>query len=242
MTALAAERGPVTKAFYKVQLTLASGKKGWKGGAAGLNLSTGKVEPMSANSNLDYIGLFEATYDATAGDTACVVNLQVERWCVAYVNDTTVTSAMVGKIAYFADDQTVSASGSVPAGRIWAVSTTDGVFIEIPPGKGHSVVRPAGKTLAFASNDIVLAGSDVINNATYVVPATAGNSTITLPTTGVLSGTTITFTADGTVNAHTVTYREGTTALTAALTASKRHQAILTYNGTTWTAIAGVSP
>jgi hypothetical protein len=94
---------------------------------------------------------------------------------------------------------------------------------------------------AFAAADS--APTTIINGAIYDVPTTAANSTVTLPTAA-SDGTVATFVADGTKNGHTVQYRDqaGTTVITAALTASKRHMVTASKVGGKWFAIAHVSP
>src|SRR5262245_48368585 len=114
---------------------LAMGSKAFKGGSAAIDLATGKVKPAAASGTLLVVGIFGASADAGAADTLVQVNLcreiEVEWWA----NGGGITPAMVGKFAYVADDQTVSNTGTVLAGRIWAVDTLNGVAVELilPP-------------------------------------------------------------------------------------------------------------
>lgn len=243
MTALAAARSPNQEAWNRKELILASGHKAWKGGIASLNLATGKVEPGASEGNRMVIGTFVSTVDATSADKACEVDFEREirgRW---WANSGTSAVGLVGSICYVQDDQTVASvptTGAPIAGRVWAVSATRGVFVEkldVAPELAPSIALSA-----FSSNNINVPDNPT-PGAVHDIPATGAASTVTLPATAV-EGESITFVADGTKNAHTVTYRDATgpTNLTAALTASKRHQVIATFLNSKWTAIAHVSP
>lgn len=94
--------------------------------------------------------------------------------------------------------------------------------------------------LAFVANDLVIQ-DDPQTHLVIDIPATAGISTVTLPADAV-EGTQLTFVADGVKNAHTVQYRDVATAITAALTAAKRHQVRCVFLNGGWTALAHVSP
>ena len=65
-------------------------------------------------------------------------------------------------------------------------------------------------------------------------------STIDLPDGN--EGDVIYFSADGVKNGHTVQYRDGTTPITTALTAAKRHLVVCLFLDGTWRANAYVSP
>jgi hypothetical protein len=111
---------------------LAAGNKAWKGGAAGIDPGTGKVEPMSAQADLVYIGNFDEEIDATAGDTMVNVDLGTEIEVRRYLNDTgsAVDAGDVGSLCNFLDDQTVSMAAGPVAGRVWDVHPTLGVAVQ----------------------------------------------------------------------------------------------------------------
>lgn len=249
MTALTKARQTSFETWNEKQFTLASGNKAFKGGLAAIDLSTGKVEPAhSAEADLFVFGTFTEDVDATSADKLVNVRFDREvkvRW---FVNSGTaaLASTDVGKLCYAEDDQTVTASpnSASPVGRVWAVSSTDGVAVELLPSGvlSTNALPPIGTLAAFSANNINVPASPATGTL-YDVPTTAGVSTITLPATAD-QGCTIRFFADGTKNGHTVQYRDATgpTNLTAALTASKRHLVTAVYLGTGWACSSDVAP
>lgn len=247
MTALSAERGANQNKISRLGLPLAATTKAWKGAKVGLNLSTGKVHPVTAltTAALLVIGSAHETIDATAAEKELEVDLDREitgRW---WVNSgvSAITAAHVGRIVYFEDDQTVAlapTAGAPIAGRVWIVSATRGVFVEqlTELGTGPAV----GSAPAYVANDSILAANPP-SGSVIDIPTTGAASTVTLPATAV-EGTKLFFSADGTKNGHTVQYRDATgpVNLTTALTASKRHAVIAVFLGGKWVANAYVSP
>jgi fibronectin type 3 domain-containing protein len=251
MTALAADRMISRERWTRRRFTLASGNIAYKGAMACLDLSTGKVEPGHAETDLLVIGTFAEQVDATAADKTVDIDLGREIEVVWYVNDgTSIASTDVGSVCYVKDDQsvTITPTGASIAGRIWAVETTRGVAVEKLQAIPAAVSTLDSLTLvetspgAFAANDLII-GSSPNSGAVYDIPATGAASTVTLPATAT-EGTLLTFVADGTKNGHTVQYRDATgpANLTAALTASKRHQVHAVYLNGLWTANAYISP
>lgn len=225
---------------------LAIGNKAWKHAAVGIDLSTGKVEPMHVESDLLYIGLAAETVDATSAEKPLNVNLGREIEIDYFVSGGGIALTDLGKVAYFADDQTLTLTpGGSVAGRIWDYQAALGVGIEKlggSAGGGGGVMLVKTSAPAYVSNDsIVLA--DPASGAIIDVPTTAAASTVTLPASAA-EGTLLTFVADGTKNGHTVQYRDATgpVNLTTALTASKRHQVHAAFLNGKWTANAYVSP
>lgn len=258
MTALAAERARSIEKFTYRQFTLASGNKGWKGGIAAGDLSTGKVEPGHDETDLFVLGVFDETVDAAAADKLVNVNLGrevVAEWLANGTAGDAVAAADVFNLCYVMDDQTVSkvATGRSVAGRIWAVDSVRGVLVErlsaipTPSSTLDGLEGVPTSAPAFAANDSVVANNP--NSGTiFDIPATAAASTVTLPATAV-DGTIIYFVADGTKNAHTVQYRDATgpVNLTTALTAAKRHLVVAIRYGASgaggkWHCNAYVSP
>lgn len=252
MSVLTHERATVVERWTRKQFALAVGNKAWKGGKAVLDLSTGKVEPGHAETDLLDIGRFAETVDATSVEKLVDVHfnreIQLERWANSGTNP--MLAADIGSLCYIEDDQTVTKSPTSAsiAGRVWDVDVSLGVAVErlaaVPAAvaslDGLGAVEAALD--AFASNDTVV--DDSPNSGTiYDVPTTGAASTVTLPATAD-EGTILYFVADGTKNGHTVTYRDATgpAALTTALTASKRHMVIATFLNGKWFANAYVSP
>lgn len=232
---------------------LAIGNKSFKNGLATIDLSTGKCEPGHVESDLVVIGKFDEAIDATLVETPVNVNLGMEIEIEWWANDTVspVTAAMLLSMCYVLDDQTVSSDGSGRsiAGRIWAVDTLKGVAVQKVLGGATAAVgsldslEAVPTTIAAFSSNAITLPDNPNSNAIYDVPTTGAASVINLPTVAV-DGTLLYFTADGTKNGHTVTYKDqtGAVALTAALTASKRHLVVAARKGSLWFANPYVSP
>lgn len=235
MTALAAERRIVQEHWKYRKFTLTSGQKAYKGAKIAINTSTGNAVVGATGTTLFPIGIAAETVDATSG--AKQLNVELDREIVVkwFKNDTgtAVVAANVGSLCYILDDQTVtgSASGNSVAGRVWAVDTTLGVAVEqlqaVPAafaslngvGFNGAVTDPT-----FTANDAVIASP--VNGAVYLVPQNGAAATVTLPAT-CAQGAFVVYAYDGTggTAGNTITYRQGTTALTAALAGNKRHVA-----------------
>ena len=127
MTALASGSGREFERWTYHLFPLKNGTKAWRGGAACIDLTTGKVVPATGTTNLLHIGRFERDADASGGEVFVNVNLGMEIEVMWWANDTVApaTAADIGKTAYFIDDQTVSIDGTGRSicGRIWAVNT-----------------------------------------------------------------------------------------------------------------------
>lgn len=252
MTALTKERMSSSERWRYKQFPLAVGNKGWKNGTAAIDLSTGKVEPGHAETDLFVIGKFAETVDATSAEKLINVDLcrEVEIEWLENSAGSALDAGDVGSLCYVEDDQTVTgdSTGTSIAGRVWAVDATRGVAVErlttIPASPASLVGLELDDTDpgAFASNDLDIADNPN-SGAVYEIPATAAASTVTLPATAV-EGTILHFVADGTLNGHTVQYRDATgpTNLTTALTASKRHMVTAIFLNSKWRAQAYVSP
>lgn len=250
MTALIKSRASSFETWGFKQFTLASGNKAFKGGIACIDLSTGKCEPGHTESDLLVIGTFAEDVDATLADKLVNVKFDKEKVVRWWANAGTIASTDVGSLCYVLDDQTVTLTptGASIAGRIWQVSSTDGVAVEhlpaLPAANATLDALPMLETAlaAFSANNINL-GANPNSGAIYDVPTTLAASSITLPATAV-EGTLLCFVADGTKNAHTVQYRDatGTVNLTTALTAAKRHMVFAAYLNGLWFCNAYVSP
>ena len=230
-----------SKVLRRPQLTLLSGQKVYQATGATFN-GSGKVVTPSAATTLLTIGRFAEDYDASAtganADMLCVVDLGRDIGCEAFVNDTVnpVTAASVGNVCYWLDNQTVtidSTSHSI-AGRVWEVNTTENlVYVQVLDTVTTSTSNAVAATLdtataTFAGNDWAPAAGTLVSGKTFVIGSGSGlaaNATLTLPGSGVAAGTVVFFAANGAQGAYTVTIRMGTTAITSALTASKRWMA-----------------
>lgn len=247
MTALAVNHTPDEANWkYKV-FTLASGNVAFQGAAICFNPATGKVVPApddGSGDGLIFIGFAVDKVDATSADKEINVDLIDElhlHWFANAGGGDAVASTDVMKDCFLHDDQTVSSTseGKPLAGRVWAVDATKGVLVQKRTPATNLSSQPA--LPAFAAADCVPAA--IANGAIYDVPATAANSTVTLPAAAP-DGTVAYFVADGTKNGHTVQYRDATgpANLTAALTASKRHMVVVAKRDGKWFANAHVSP
>lgn len=251
MTALTAPRPQITPdKLRRKQFTLTSGTIAYHGGTAAVVRGTGKVVPATGAAGQVVIGKFVETVDASAtgfnADAPVTVELPEEITLEKFVNGATtdaVAAANLLDTVYALDDQTVTVvpNGS-PVGIFWGFDGNNRVQVQLFNGIG-SVGQPgAVKGLAFATGDLALTALQAMHGAVVDVPSTSTASTITLPVSGVKDGTEVVFVADGTKNGHTVTYRYGTTAISAALTASKIHRAVATKMGSIWSINTTVSP
>lgn len=244
MAALAQERMRKAETWRSHRFMLTSGTKAYKGGQAALDLAgSGKVVPGTTGTGLLKIGVFAETVDATSASLPVQVDLINEFTVEWFANDTTtaVTSANIGGMAYMLDDQTVtgSATGNSIAGRVWAVDSVKGVAVEKTASSDK--LAPNGATLSYTTNNAAPAA--IASGSIYDVPTTAAASTITLPAAAP-DGTVAYFAADGVKNGHTIQYVDatGSTNLTTALTASKRHLAVVAKRGGKWFANVYVGP
>lgn len=255
MTALTQgrHREYATKARLTFVLT---GAKVFQGSMLGMYMggaNLGKVTKYTAALALfpigsAYLGAADRSVDATSTDKPIQVDLPVELQGLEWLPNgaTPVTASHILQTCYFADDNTVvpgSADlGVTPAGRVLYVDAVKGVLV-IPPNTFQLPARPIvtpGPTLAFTANDVALA--QVIHGATYTIPTTGAASTVSLPSAASLpDGIEAEFFADGTANGHTVQYRDVATAITAALTASKRHVVRVTTRTGKWVAVSALA-
>jgi hypothetical protein len=230
---------PASVAFYKNEVV----------GIERAGANAGKVIPMDLAAAVNPIRIGFAGDDLASTATDRTINVKSggpEYWTQWFTNSTStnaVAATDVGNECYFADAGTVTITrGRFKAGIVIAVDSTKGVLVlPVAFASAPAAQAPTAPTIAFAANAVAPAA--IVNGAVYDVPTTAGASTITLPAAAA-DGTTASFAADGTKNGHTVQYVDetGTTNLTTALTASKRHLVIVTKNGGKWFATAYVGP
>lgn len=241
--ALADKRARSVKQAKHDDFTLVSGQVAYQGGPAFQDPTTSKLKATPANG-LIFIGFFNESMDASSADKTVSVDLIKEKVMEWFANGTTaaVAATDTGKLCYFEDNQSVQMNpvgSGVIAGIVRAVDATDGVLVELSVPSPDLLATPT--IAAYTAND--LAPASVAHDAVYDVPTTGAASTITLPAAAP-NGTRCYFAADGTKNGHTVTYRDATgpTALTTALTASKRHLVVAVKQNDKWFANAYVSP
>lgn len=247
MAGLAQERMRKVETWKTKQFKLTSGTKAYKGGDCCLVLATGQVQPGAAGTGLVFIGMFAETIDATSAAQLVNVDLMREVTLEWLDNDTagTPVSGTTGILGpcYILDDHTVTAVPTVNslAGVVWAVDSAKGVAVERTMKTGDGLLGIAPALPAFAAG--ATAPAAIVSGAIYDVPTTAAASTITLPAASP-DGTVAYFSADGTKNGNTVQYVDatGTTNLTPALTASKRHLVVVAKRGGKWFANAYVGP
>ena len=240
MTALSADRAMSREVWDDRTFTLKSGESVWKGAAIAIELGGGFVVEATGAADEIPIGIAMERVDASTAAKSLPVRLFKTAHLTYFVNGSSIASTDLGATVYLADDQTVTLAPTGRAfGRVWAVDSVRGVAVEAFAQPGTPTLLE-GATLAFTAADIVIPDYPV-SGTVYEVPTSAANSTISLPANA-RDGTEITFIADGTKNGHTVTYRDVTTAISAALTASKRHQARCVFLNTKWTVLTTVAP
>lgn len=93
--------------------------------------------------------------------------------------------------------------------------------------------------LSQTANDYAV--TPIVHGQVYEINTSAANSTVSLPTAAA-NGTVLHFVADGTKNGHTLTFRDVTTAISAATTASKRVAATAIKAGGAWAVNLTVGP
>jgi hypothetical protein len=133
MTALAKARAKSFERWTHHLFPLAVGNKAFAGGIAGVDLSTGKVEPGHVENDLFIFGTFDEDVDATTVEKPVNVDFGMEIQVELLANDGTITALMLGQLAYAVDDQTVGASGTGTSvvGRIWEVKTNGLVAVQL---------------------------------------------------------------------------------------------------------------
>ena len=117
-----------------------SGQIAWLEGQACLDTAAYTVRPAAAgNVNLVPIGEFAQSLDNHAGPGSVMVLVTLDKEIPCRWYDNASGGAAVANLfttAYLLDDHTVtnSSSGNSAAGRVWKLSTVDGVLIEKPWG------------------------------------------------------------------------------------------------------------
>lgn len=244
MTALSDNRFLNREVWKDRTFTAKSGELIYKGATVAIQRGTGYVVEATGASNEIVIGIAMEKVDATSAAASIAVDLIRSFEVVYFSNYGTIASTDIGEIGYVKDDNSVSltptSTGGSVLGRVWAVDSVRGVAVEVDPDLRNGELLLEQTALSWTANDVAIA-SNPPTGAVYDIPTTTGASTVSLPATA-REGTVLTFVADGTKNGHTVTYRDVTTAISAALTASKRHQARCVYLNGGWTIITTVSP
>ena len=253
MTALAQARGTTPRVLKYFQFVLANGVVAFPGAAIFWDPVNAVATIGSANPALKYLGRCAEDVSAVTGNAGGTVKVNVDldtEIVLTYFANGTSTDACVLatdflKTAFALDDQTVSRlpSGKPAIGTIWDVDPIKGVGVAKFVSQPASGELPVVALAAFVANALAPAAGVLVNGAVHDVNTTAGVSTITLPAASP-DGTILYFRADGTKNGHTVQYLDatGAGALTAALTASKRHLVTAIKLGTVWTAAGNASP
>lgn len=100
----------------------------------------------------------------------------------------------------------------------------------------------SGPAATMTSNDLVITVTEPNTHYKVLAPFSANPQSIALALTNAARGWQVTFTADGTLNTQAITYKSNATAVTSALTASKTHHVVMTFDGTMWVASAYIGP
>ncbi len=179
-------------------------------------------------------GQIYADFKGTAASVADLTDANV------YGADTTATDR--GKI-------TEASQTSASDAQIWdagpvkffgaASGNTGYVLVELnfPADEAESLTPIL---LSHASNDFAVPATAKMGQV-FELNTTAANATVSLPT-AIKNGTVLYFLADGTKNGHTLTFRDVTTAISAATTASKRVAAVAIKAGGAWAITLTVGP
>jgi hypothetical protein len=199
-----------------------------------LTFTDAAVAPATISSG----ALYECPATAAASTITLPAAAAVGTWCVfqadGTVNDYPVT---------IADATDGAITKALPAGFPWQA-----VCVQGATGWKATVTVNGGKPLlcgalpAPDTGNIAVTAALIVDGGRYTLPALSAATTVTLAVTGVADGTQITVTADGGQGNQTTQYRFGTTPITAALTGSKVHSAVLTKYGSIWAASATVAP
>jgi len=135
MTALAGELALSEEQWYRQTFPLRSGKKAWKGALMIGNPTSADVVPGVSSAGQVFLGRCAATIDNTngTGPTNVTINLVKEKTLIWCANDGTITAGSLFQNAYILDDQTVTStsSGNTLLGIIMAVSSVDGVLVQL---------------------------------------------------------------------------------------------------------------
>lgn len=227
MTALVRARGVRERKISFFQFVLKTSDVAYPGASICWDTVNLVATVATATATLRYLGTCSETLTIT-GDGSKKINVQLpEEVSLTFFENGTAGDAIASTdrfaSAYLLDDQTVSIApaGKTLAGEIWDVDSLNGIGVRLS-ASGSRSLQPQPSVAAFTTGS--WAPALIINGGSYDVPTTAANSTIVLPTAAP-DGTIAYFTADGTKNGHTITYvdQAGTTSISAALTASKRH-------------------
>ena len=213
-----------------------------KGKRAFIDATTGKATVTMSSKTMD-VGEFAETRTGDGTQTVMIRlhnDIVTRRW--ANDTGTAVAATDVGKVCFIKDSSTVSMASTGGRQRAGIVLSVGSLGVNVMSLMDAPMPSPAGATLSFVANDAVVADYPRPGSV-FDVPTTAGVSTVTLPANA-LEGTEITFVADGTKNGHTVQYRDATgpVNLTAALTASKRHQVRAVFLNGKWACLSTVAP
>jgi hypothetical protein len=248
MTALTDNRAQITPStLRRRQFTLAVGYHAYHGGTAAVLRGTINVVPATGAANQIPIGKFTEEVDATSVAKLVTVELPEEITLTPFVNGATadaIAATDLLSMVYALDDQTATiVPNDCPLGPFWGFDGSSRALVHFQAGALASARSvQIGGLAAPVTGNIAVAASDIISGAVYLLPSLATNTTVTLATATVADGTQITIVADGTQGAFTTTYRYGTTAISAALTASKGHTAVLTKYGALWMANTTIAP
>jgi hypothetical protein len=140
MAALESTRKQRLISTKQLSIILTTALVAYDGALACIDRTTGRLRPGGVNANLLPVGTFLGCgEEGFTGDGTKKVAVRLHKEIVGMwlVNDgaAPVTAAHIGSLCYILDDQTVSSSSDTGArsvaGRVWDVSATKGVFVEL---------------------------------------------------------------------------------------------------------------
>lgn len=226
----------------------------------GISTSHGYALNGATSTAMVIVGCADKAADNSSGSSGDI-KVKVKEGIFKFGNSSSsdeITAANIGSYCYCVDNQTVAktdGSGTrIRAGKIEAVDSDGGVWVAMGSFMlandaatltgaesltNKQITLPSENAPAFAAGDCAITPEP---GKAYIIQATATNSTVSVTTTNLSAGDFVIFTADGTNNGHTVTYRDGSTAISSAKTALKRHSVMLVFDGTKLCVVGEVSP
>ena len=119
-----------------------SNVKVYRGAAAAVVAGTGYGLPLVTASYVSqiFVGIFEETYDNSAGSAGGYFTTIRRKGCVLFgQTGSTIAAASIGVKVYFTDDHTVSLAGSgsaICAGTVAAIDANGAVWVDIENAAG----------------------------------------------------------------------------------------------------------
>lgn len=168
-----AERATKKTSISRVSIVLTNAIQAEKGHMALVDTATGLATIGAASATLIPIGYFEENLLGN-GTLEVLIRLFNEVWLHWFDNDTGGTPVVAADLlstVFVLDSETVSGDGTarVPAGRMWALNTVDGVGVEMDGFNADADLGVPAATIV--SGEYVATLTDVTNVAASVLVA-----------------------------------------------------------------------